>query len=381
MNQKAVSRLPDVYLTSEFSRVFESFSNRDFQKTYLFAGSAISDKKAAAIKVAAILNCPLGGCGSCNSCQKVLKGMHPDVLWLSPEGNEILIDQVRILREIIELAPFEGRVKVVLIEEAEKFNQESANAMLKILEEPPSSVVFLLLSEDESEVLPTIRSRAEILRFPDVPLALLMERLEEDGVVREEAQLVLGFRSSFDDVLIYFQDPQLRRLREVALRTLLELPLLKPVRIFEQVTEIISLIEELKNKIKKRQKAELDEWKELLREKTSYLRWLEKKHKRELRKTEFKLVNLTLTDLSFLLRDASVISIVNSKIINVDLRNEIELFASMVEKEKLEGMRKRVSDFKKLIQGNVDWKLSLELLYLILKEDLKGETNIRSLFS
>lgn len=381
MNQKVNSYLSDVYLTPELMEVFESFSRRDFQKTYLFVGSALSDKKGAALKVAAVLNCPLGGCGSCDSCKKVLKGVHPDVLWLSPEGNEILIDQVRVLREAVELAPFEGRVKVVLIEQAEKFNQESGNAMLKILEEPPPSVVFLLLAEDETQVLPTIRSRAEVLRFPDVPLPLLIERLEREGIERKEAQLVLGFRCSFEEALAYCRESRVRKLREIALRTLVDLPLLKPVEILNRAKKMVSLIEELKGEIKNKQKEELDQWKELLKEKTSYLRWLEKKHKRELRKTEFKLVNSILLDLSFFVRDAIVILNGSNNLINADFRDDIESLACLTGKEKLERMQKRVGEFRKFIQGNVDWKLSLELLYLILKEDFKDETNIRSIFS
>lgn len=381
MNQKRASLFPDLYLAPESSRIFESFAHRDFQKTYLFSGSALSDKKGAAKKVAAILNCSLGGCGSCLSCQKILKGVHPDVLELVPESDEILIDQVRLLKEAIELAPYESRVKVVLIEEADKFNQESGNAMLKILEEPPRNVVFLLLTEDESLVLPTIRSRAEILRFPDVPLERLVARLKGEGVPEEEARLILGFRGSLSEALNYYREPQVRSLRELAVTTLVELSSLKPFKILERVGKIVELIEGIKDEVKKGQKEELSEWKDLLGEKVYYLRWLEKKHKRELRKTELKLINLTLLDLSYFLRDAWVALNGGGSLINKDFQTEVKFLAEAVQSNKLEKMRQRVSDFRKLSQGNVDWKLLLELLYLILREDLKGETNIRSLFS
>ena len=380
MEQKLSSRFPDIYLTPESLSIFESFAQRDVQKTYLFSGSALSDKKEAAVKLAAILNCPLGGCGTCLSCQKVLKRVHPDVLELAPEGNEILIDQVRLLRETVELAPFEGRIKVVLIEGAEKFNQESGNAMLKILEEPPRNVLFLLLTEDENLVLPTIRSRAEVLRFPDVPLEIRLDRLEKEGVSREEARLILGFRGSLSEALSYFRETRAQTLRKTALSTLARLPDLKPVEILEQAGKIIDLIEEIKEGVKKKQKEELSQWKELLGEKVYYLRWLEKKHKRELRKTEFKLVSHTLLDLSLFLRDGQMTLRGMGTLINKDFQTEIRLFAQEAGEERLEKMERRVSDFKMVSRVNVDWKLLLELIYLILREDLKGETDIRRLF-
>lgn len=115
------------------------------------------------------LLCEQGGCGICTTCQQFVAGVHPDFYELSrPEGKkEIPVDGIRQLSQWVVEAPHMAKgVKVVWLHPADAMNTSAANALLKTLEEPPSHVVFLLQAQDLSHVLPTIRSRCQLLHLP-----------------------------------------------------------------------------------------------------------------------------------------------------------------------------------------------------------------------
>lgn len=101
-------------------------------------------------------------CGVCRTC-RLLKECHPDVLYIKPEetAKSIKIETIRDLQQQIYLAPQYGDARFVLIEAADKMNDSAANALLKILEEPPSHSYFILLAEQISRLLPTILSRCQ----------------------------------------------------------------------------------------------------------------------------------------------------------------------------------------------------------------------------
>lgn len=103
-------------------------------------------------------------CGECAHCQRVSRGQHESVLWIKPEGDLIKIDQSRHVLEFLSLRSLTAR-RFVVFERADALNQQAANALLKILEEPPSGTVFFLLTTNPTSLLPTIRSRSLMLRF------------------------------------------------------------------------------------------------------------------------------------------------------------------------------------------------------------------------
>ncbi len=111
-------------------------------------------------------------CGSCSACLKVEKGIHPDLMVVQkPEGKvNILVEQVRFLREQVYVRPNESRHRVIIIEESESMNLSAANALLKVLEEPPSYVVFILTANNISALPETIVSRCLCLEMQEVSL-------------------------------------------------------------------------------------------------------------------------------------------------------------------------------------------------------------------
>ncbi len=137
--------------------------------SWLLLGSTGSDKGAAAVAMAAAVNCdvaPMLGCGDCSTCLRILRHRHPDVHHVSPEGTFILVDQIResVIAEATR-SPFEATSKVFILEEADRMNPAAQNALLKTLEEPGPGTMFILLSAREEELLETIRSRCRVIHL------------------------------------------------------------------------------------------------------------------------------------------------------------------------------------------------------------------------
>lgn len=142
--------------------------------SFLFSGMDSLGKKMTALWYACLLNCRESQppCGHCRSCRIILSGQHPDVFVVEkdPERKVITIEQVR--KTIIDgvlYKPFEGRFRVFIVDDAHLMNDQSQNALLKVLEEPGAGVVIILVTSRPQELLGTIVSRCRRFRF--FPLA------------------------------------------------------------------------------------------------------------------------------------------------------------------------------------------------------------------
>jgi DNA polymerase III subunit delta' len=155
---------------------------------YLFHGPAGSGKGAAAREFAAAL-IARDADDPDDTRRRVLSGVHPDLAWVEPRGaHEILVDDVReqIVRQAA-LRPFEARVRVFVIVDADRMNDESQNALLKTLEEPGSFAHFILVSSAPGRLLETIPSRCRPIRFGAMPPAHVAEQLAAEGIPTETA--------------------------------------------------------------------------------------------------------------------------------------------------------------------------------------------------
>ncbi len=145
---------------------------------YLFVGESMRRLEEVAIHLAQTVNCerppvlgegglPAEPCLKCRSCVQIGHGRHQDVTWLRPENKLriINVDQVRELGRVLSLRPGEARRKVAVIAGADRLNNQSANAFLKTLEEPPAGSILILLSTDPERMLETILSRCLRLSF------------------------------------------------------------------------------------------------------------------------------------------------------------------------------------------------------------------------
>ncbi|MFH1150614.1 MAG: DNA polymerase III subunit delta' [Actinomycetota bacterium] len=159
---------------------------------YLFSGPSGVGKFIVARTLAASMLCPDGGCGECNVCRRVMQEKHPDVRVIRPAGKNIPVETVREVRMDAFMKPSEGARKVYIFKGAERMWEEGASTLLKVLEEPPGDVVFILVTANPAGVLPTIRSRCQEVSFANVPLEQLKAYImERKGISEERADLVV----------------------------------------------------------------------------------------------------------------------------------------------------------------------------------------------
>src|SRR5918999_1676929 len=176
---------------------------------YLFSGPRGTGKTSTAKVLAMGLNCEKGPTpepdGTCESCRAIMNNSSLDVVEMDAASNRG-IDEIRDLRDKVNLAPVAGRMKVYIIDEVHMLTPEAFNALLKMLEEPPEHVVFVLATTEKHKVLPTIISRCQGFDFRRPGVETLREKLAEiaraEGIeVEPEALTVIARegRGSFRD--------------------------------------------------------------------------------------------------------------------------------------------------------------------------------------
>jgi DNA polymerase-3 subunit delta' len=167
-----------------------SIERRTLPPSLIFEGPAGAGKRATAVAVAQALNCMQSGpdaCGECAACRKIARSVHPDVLIVEPgDSGSIKIEQVRDIADRANYRPFEGRRRVIIIDDADALVTAAQNALLKTLEEPPSTSVFILVTSRPDVLLPTVRSRCVRLRFA----AGAAEEIDQEA--RDDAERVLA---------------------------------------------------------------------------------------------------------------------------------------------------------------------------------------------
>ena len=178
---------------------------------FLFTGIEGIGKKRAAMAFAMACNCfnrqkgvhaeqpesiqpehnPIEPCGRCRSCKKIISGNHPDIILVKPAGIMIKVDQIRALCSKLVLKPYEAYKRFAIITDAQKLNPEAGNTLLKTLEEPPEHTVFILTALQASDILPTIVSRCQQIRFNPIPPHSLKTFIENAyGLDAAEASVI-----------------------------------------------------------------------------------------------------------------------------------------------------------------------------------------------
>ncbi len=135
-------------------------------------------------------------CSVCRSCRKILSGNHPDVIHIGPSGPFIRIAQIRALCDTLAMKPYEAKLRVVIIENAQTMNPPAGNALLKMLEEPPDKTILILMAPQKADLLPTIVSRCQSIRFAPVTSKTITAMLiEENNIDPEDATVIAAMAS------------------------------------------------------------------------------------------------------------------------------------------------------------------------------------------
>jgi DNA polymerase-3 subunit delta' len=224
---------------------------------YLFVGPAGTGRRLLALAFAQFLNCeqpqPDDACGVCRACRRIVEGNHPDVRmldiaggqYLVPvgkeyRGKEIPIDQIRALKQDAFYPPYEGRMKVYIIADAELLSLGAANSLLKVLEEPPPRVCIILIAETTVPLPATIISRCQLIRCTLVPTAEIERTLvARYGVARERARFLAALAAGrVGRAVAWAASGEMRERRERALTLLGHLETADPVSRLDAAEEL-----------------------------------------------------------------------------------------------------------------------------------------------
>jgi DNA polymerase-3 subunit delta' len=303
---------------------------------FLFTGLEGVGKKLTALTLAKVVNCDDGAsgdcCDSCISCRKTASGNHPDIEVIEREGPFIKIEQIRALKQRLRFKPLEGRYRVTIINNGQHLKIEAANALLKILEEPPADNLIILTAIETTALLPTIVSRCLHLPFQPLATVKISDHLcQAHSISPERAAVIARLASgSLSRAMALLDEKQLAR-RNWILNTVAEI----------HQSRISNLL------------AAINSWKGDNLDLQQDLEWL-KTWIRDLLVQQFEATN-------------------SVGLLNSDLADKVATMASYMRSEHLLQIFDLVCKVQRAIGYNVNRRLSLETLLLLLHVRATGQ--------
>ncbi|HEM5035505.1 TPA: DNA polymerase III subunit delta' [Streptococcus suis] len=226
---------------SVFQRFVTILEQRRLAHAYLFSGDFASFDIAIFLSQSLFCQEKEGvlPCQKCRSCRLIEANEFSDLTVIAPQGNVIKTDTIRELVKNFSQSGFESNKQVFIIRDAEKMHANAANSLLKVIEEPQSAIHIFLLTNQEEAVLPTIKSRTQIIGFPkNIPA---MERmLEEEGLLKTQANLLAQLVSSQEEAKKLAENKNFLDLMGQA-KKFTDLLLVEPTRAYLQVGILVSL--------------------------------------------------------------------------------------------------------------------------------------------
>ncbi|GAA4627012.1 DNA polymerase III subunit delta' [Cellulomonas oligotrophica] len=345
---------------------------------WLLTGPPGSGRSNAARAFAAALQCEQGGCGHCHACTTVLGGTHPDVTLVATEGVFIRVDATRPLVELAQRSPSQGRWRVIVVEDADRFNDQSANVLLKAVEEPPARTVWLLCAPSPEDVLVTIRSRSRSVALRVPPVEAVVELLvRRDGIdPRTAAVAARAAQSHIGVARRLARDEQARERRAQVLG------LASRVRgVGDAVLAAGELVETAQADAKAAtEERDAQEKNELLRQLgaegaatlppalRAQVRQLEEEQKRRATRAQRDVLDRAMVDLLSLYRDVLVVQLgAGVDLVNVEQEPDVKALAAASTPEQTLRRMDAVGQARTRLAGNVAPLLAVEAMAIALR--------------
>lgn len=351
---------------------------------WLFTGPPGSGRSNAAIAFAAALQCEQAGCGSCHSCRTVLAGSHADVVVVSTESVQFRVGEARELVRRAALSPVGQRWQVIVVEDADRFNDHSGNAMLKAIEEPNARTVWLLCAPTVDDVLPTIRSRCRLvtLSTPSTPdVAAFLERT--DGV--DPALASRAARASQGHIgraRALARDEGARRRRDEVVAIPARLTSLgacmsaatKLAEVTKEEAEAITSDRDARDKADLDQAFGYEDRGRRAREYASALKSLQEDQKRRAKRRVLDVVDRALMDLVSVYRDAVALGTgAPGELVNAELRADLaEIVRTSTPELNLRRIGWIFEARQQMLEFNVPVPLALESMMVALRTPAQG---------
>ena len=181
----------------QFERFVHILEQGQLNHAYLFSGNFGSLEMALFLSKSLFCSEKTGifPCEKCRNCKLIEQEEFPDVTMIKPQNQVIKTERIRELVSQFSQSGIENQRQVFIIEQAEKMHVNAANSLLKVIEEPQSEIYIFFLTNDEEQMLPTIRSRTQIFQFKK-QVSTLVSQLEEAGLVKNKAKLLAQFSQS-----------------------------------------------------------------------------------------------------------------------------------------------------------------------------------------
>ncbi|MFC8141655.1 DNA polymerase III subunit delta' [Streptomyces paradoxus] len=353
---------------------------------WLFTGPPGAGRNQAARAFAAALQCvspdrALGGspgCGFCDGCHTALIGTHADVTTVAAVGTQILADDMRDTVRKSFTSPATGRWQIILVEDAERLNEKSANAVLKAVEEPAPRTVWLLCAPSIEDVLPTIRSRCRHLNLSTPRVDAIADMLvRREGIEPDVAAAAArATQGHVDRARRLATDPAARERRAAVLRL--------PLRVEEiggalkAAQELVdAAAEDAKQLAEETDSKETEELKAALgaaqggrmpRGTAGVMKDLEDKQKRRRTRTQRDSLDLALTDLTAFYRDVLALQLGSRvAIANADAEDALERLARGSSPESTLRRIEAIAACRDALDRNVAPLLAVEAMTMALR--------------
>lgn len=343
---------------------------------YLFLGSPGSGKLDAAWALAQALLCAEeaipGACAACDDCVRVARRTHPDVHYYAPESaTGYLIAQTRDLLEDVALSPIRAKRKVYIIDRAEQLRANTANALLKTLEEPPESVTFILLGTSSDVMLPTIVSRCQCVPFRPLSTDESTTAVARaTGLPPARCRMAVAVAGSPARAVEFLKSADRQAARRAMVRAVDALAHADEADILASAKELMGAIHAPLEEVKSTQQAVLEQNQDYLSR--GALKQLEDRNKRELNARERSGIMEALASVRSLLRDVLIrLEDAQDAPVNDDVRDVVERIASDTTTTGVTLALDAVSLAETRIARNVTPQLAIEVMLFDIRKALK----------